>query len=286
MSRKKTTRATTHPLEQWIVRMRTRLSFRRHQSHPQKKLIFKDPPAVQAEDDVVGEDKGPLFLLRKFPNNSPNSSNFNELSPDLSELYASTALSVKKLIVSELSSSREDVNVETMVELSNKAFETLDWLGADYADLYDAVRSLLSHCAQLSTAKSELQSHQNDESNAISYRDVLQHRCTEAFEALAGSLAEYREAEKQLGVLNTSVSKHREVLRKLEKELAQKRKEVAVLEGKWKHCLESHLAIKNEKKEFAEQVTEKRKIVQMTERRCDEVRADVKRCKETLSSLC
>lgn len=139
---------------------------------------------------MVGEDTGPLFLLRKFPNNSPNSSNFNELSPDLSELYASTALSVKKLIVSELSSSREDVNVETMVELSNKAFETLDWLGADYADLYDAVRSLLSHCAQLSSAKSELQSHQNDESNAISYRDVLQHRCSKAFEALAGSLAD------------------------------------------------------------------------------------------------
>ncbi|KAK7840270.1 uncharacterized protein LOC112018342 [Quercus suber] len=250
-----------------------------------KKLIFKDPPAVQAKDDVVGEDTGPLFLLRKFPNNSPNSSNFNELSPDSSELYASTALSVKKLIVSELSSSRENVNVETMVELANKAFETLDWLGADYADLYDAVRALLSHCAQLSSAKSELQTHQNEESNAISYLDVLQRRCTEAFEAFAGSLAEYLEAEKRLGVLNTSVSEQREVLRKLKKESAQKGKEVAVLKGKWKRCLRSHLVIKNEKNEFAEQVTKKRKIVQMIEGRCDEIKAGVKRCKETLSSL-
>ena len=58
------------------------------------------------------------------------------------ELYAKTPESLKKLLVSELSSWSGDV--ETMVASANKAFKTLDWLQPNCTQFYDVVRALLS----------------------------------------------------------------------------------------------------------------------------------------------
>ena len=80
-----------------------------------------------AQDDSGGG--GPLSRLRKFhnsdPSNSNSSSNLNQLDTAAREHYVTAAESVKKLLLLELSSARD---VETMVELSNKAFDSLDWL--------------------------------------------------------------------------------------------------------------------------------------------------------------
>uniref|UniRef100_A0A2N9GZS9 Uncharacterized protein n=1 Tax=Fagus sylvatica TaxID=28930 RepID=A0A2N9GZS9_FAGSY len=117
---------------------------------------------VGTSDDVSSDDTDPLLLLRQFPvvSHNDNHNFFNQLAPATRELYSLTAESVKKLLVSELSSNS---NVENMVELANNAFRTLDWLRADYAKLYDGVRALISSRAELSSAESELRTH--DESH-------------------------------------------------------------------------------------------------------------------------
>jgi|UniRef100_A0A2N9GZB9 chromosome segregation ATPase len=237
---------------------------------------------TKQEDDVARDDTGPLSLLRKFPDNAHNNHYFNQLAPATRELYASTAESVKKLLVSELSYYP---SVETMVELANKAFETLDWLQADYAQLYDAVKAHLTHCAQLSSAESELLTHQNEEKNAVLAREANRTRAEEAVEAVARSEAEYEKAEVRLGDLENRVSETREVLKKLLSESMQRKAEVAFLEGEWKRCSESRLEIMKEDEELAEKIEEKRKIVEKIEQRYKEAEALVERSIMTLSSL-
>ena len=53
--------------------------------------------------------------------------------------------------------------IELIENMSQKwpstTFESLDWLQANYVDLYDVVRALLSNYTQPSSTKSELQKH-------------------------------------------------------------------------------------------------------------------------------
>lgn len=55
--------------------------------------------------------------------------------------------------------------IELIENMSQKwpstAFESLDWLQADYADLYDVLQALLSNYTQPSSTKSELQKCKN-----------------------------------------------------------------------------------------------------------------------------
>ncbi len=210
--------------------------------------------------DVNKEDTSPLSLLRKFPYSAQNNNN-NELSPETRKLYASAVDSVKKLLVSELLSNS---NVGTMVELVNKAFETLDWLHADYGKLYDAVKALLSKRAQLFSTESELRKHRNEEADALLACEDNRTRAKEAVEALARSEAEYMKVKVRLGQL---------------------KEEVGVLEGEWERCLESHLAIKSVGEVLAVQEEEKRKIVEKIKQRCDEVEAGIEQSIMLLSSL-
>ena len=54
------------------------------------------------------------------------------------------------------------------------AFKSLDWLRADYADLYDVVRALLSNYTQPSSTQRELQKHKkNEKFDAISSHENL-----------------------------------------------------------------------------------------------------------------
>ncbi|KAM4092325.1 hypothetical protein ACB094_06G030100 [Castanea mollissima] len=234
--------------------------------------------------DVSGEYTGPLSLLRKFPNNSSaiaNSNNLNQLAPATRELYAKTAESLKKLLVSELSSWSGDV--ETMVASANRAFETLDWLQPDCTEFYAAVRDLLSRRAQLSSLETELRTHQNEEeSDAGNFHA----RSKEALEALARSEAEYKKAGERVSCLKSRVSEIRVVLKKLEDE--SKREEVMLVDRKreWDQCIESHLALKKEEKELAEQMEEKQKIIKKIKRLRDEAEAGVQGSIKALSSLC
>ena len=100
------------------------------------------------------------------------------------EFCAKTAKSLKKLLVSELSSWSGDV--ETMVASANRAFETLDWLQPNWTEFYNAVRAFLSRHTQLSSLETVLQTHQNEEE---SYADNLQAQLKEA---LARSKAKYK----------------------------------------------------------------------------------------------
>ncbi|KAL0000723.1 hypothetical protein SO802_014504 [Lithocarpus litseifolius] len=233
--------------------------------------------------DVSGENTGPLSLLRKFPNNSSNnnSNNLNQLAPATRKLYEKTAESLKKLLVSELSSWSGDV--ETMVASANRAFETLDWLQPDCTEFYDAVMALLSRRAQLSSLETVLRTHQNEEeSNAGNF----QARSKEALEALARSEAEYKKAGERVSCLKSRVSEIRVVLKKLEDE--SKREEVMLVDRKreWDQCIESHLAIKKEEKELAEQMEERQKIIKKIKRLRDEAEAGVQGSIKALSSLC
>ncbi|XP_023901081.1 uncharacterized protein LOC112012944 [Quercus suber] len=232
--------------------------------------------------DVSGENTGPLSLLRKFPNNSysnnnNNSNNLNQLAPATRELYAKTAESLKKLLVSELSSWSGDV--ETMVASANRALETLDWLQPDCTEFYDAVRDLLSRRAQLSSLETELRTHQNEEESDAG---DFQARSKDALEALARSEAEYKKAGERVSCVKSRVSEIRVVLKKLEDE--SKREEVMLVDRKreWDQCIESHLAIKKEEKELAEQMEEKQKIKRLR----DEAEAAVQGSIKALSSLC
>ncbi|KAF3946736.1 hypothetical protein CMV_027030 [Castanea mollissima] len=235
--------------------------------------------------DVSGEVTGPLSLLRKFPNNSSaiaNSNNLNQLAPATRELYANTAESLKKLLVSELSPWSGDV--ETMVALANRAFEALDWLQPDYTEFYDAVWAVLSRRAQLSHFETELRTHQNEESGAVS---SFQARLEEAAEAVARSEAEYWKAIERVSGLKSRVSEIRKALKNLELETAWG-EEVVLADRKreWEQCLESHLAIKKEEKELAEQMEEKQKTIEKIKRLRDEAEAGVQGSIKALSSLC
>ncbi|KAL0000721.1 hypothetical protein SO802_014502 [Lithocarpus litseifolius] len=234
--------------------------------------------------DVSGEVAGPLSLLRKLPNNPrpANSNNLNQLAPATRELYAKTAESLKKLLVSELSPWSGDV--ETMVASANRAFETLDWLQPDYTEFYDAVRAVLSSRAQLSYFETELRTHQNEESGAVS---SFQGRLKEAVEALARSEAEYWKAIERVSGLKSRVSEIRKALKNLELESAWE-EEVVLADRKreWDQCLESHLAIKKEEKELAEQMEEKQKAIEKIKRLRDEAEAGVQGSIKAVSSLC
>ena len=241
---------------------------------------------VATTGDVSGENTGPLSLLRKFPNNSSysnnnNSNNLNQLAPATRELYAKTAESLKKLLVSELSSWSGDV--ETMVASANRAFETLDWLQPDCTEFYDAVRDLLSCRAQLSSLETELRTHQNEEESDAGN---FQARSKDALEALARSEAEYKKAGERVSCLKSRVSEIRLVLKKLEDE--SKREEVMLVDRKreWDQCIESHLAIKKEEIELAEQMEEKQNIIKKIKRLRDEAEAGVQGSIKALSSLC
>ena len=238
---------------------------------------------VPTTGDVSGEVSGPLSLLRKFPNNSSASSNnLNQLAPATRELYAKTAESLKKLLVSELSPWSGEV--ETMVASANRVFETLDWLQPDYTEFYDAVRAVLSRRAQLSYFETELRTHQNEESGAVS---SFQARLKEAVEAVARSEAEYWKAIERVSGLKSRVSEIRKALKNLELESAWE-EEVVLADRKreWEQCLESHLAIKKEEKELAEQMEEKQKTIENIKRLRDEAEAGVQGSVKALSSLC
>ena len=76
-----------------------------------------------------------------------------------------------------------------MVASVNRAFETLDWLQPDSTEFYNAVRTLLSRRAQLSSLEIVLRIHQNEEESDAGN---FQARSKEALEALARSKAEYK----------------------------------------------------------------------------------------------
>lgn len=237
-----------------------------------------------AQDDSGG---GPLSRLRKFhnsdPSNSNSSSNLNQLETAAREHYATAAESVKKLLLMELSSARD---VETMVELSNKAFDSLDWLQPDYSEFYDAVKDVLSRRAQLSSVETELRTHQSEESDAVSSRCNVEVRSKESMAALARSEAELGKAKERVSGLKRRVSEIMDLLRKLVIESAKEERVFADVEKEWSQCLESHLAIKKEEKESTEQVEEKHKAVKKIKQLRDEVEAGVQASIKALTSLC
>ena len=163
----------------------------------------------------------------------------------------------------------------------------LNGVNADYTELYNAVRDLLSCHAELSSVESELRTRQNDETEAVLSGDELRARSREATEVLARSEAEYMKATGPLSLLKDKILETREVLRKLEEESVEKEREVDVLYVKWKSCLHSHIAIKNEEREFDGQLFEKHRNLEETQQRFDEVEAGVRQSiKALLSILC
>nr|XP_023906642.1 DNA ligase 1-like isoform X2 [Quercus suber]POF18354.1 hypothetical protein CFP56_69209 [Quercus suber] len=242
---------------------------------------------VAVAQDDTGGGGGPLSRLRKFqntdPSNSNSSSNLNQLDTAAREHYATAAESVKKLLLLELSSARD---VETMVELSNKAFDSLDWLQPDYSEFYDAVKDVLSRRAQLSSVETELRTHQNEESDAVSSCCNVEVRSKESMAALARSESELGKAKERVSGLRRRVSEIMDILRKLVIESAKEERVLADVEKEWNQCLESHLAIKKEEKELTEQVEEKQKAVKKIKQLRDEVEAGVQASIKALSSLC
>ncbi|KAK7812863.1 hypothetical protein CFP56_006487 [Quercus suber] len=99
-----------------------------------------------------------------------------------------------------------------MVASANGTFKTLDWLQQDCTEFYDAARPLLSRCAQLSSLKTELQTHQNEKEPKAGN---IQARSKEA---LARSEVKYKKAIEWVSGLKSQVSKIREMLQKLEHE--------------------------------------------------------------------
>ncbi|KAK7840298.1 hypothetical protein CFP56_016850 [Quercus suber] len=149
-----------------------------------------------------------------------------------------------------------------MVDLANKVLAWLNGVNADYTELYNAVRDLSCH-AELSSVESELRTRQNDETEAVLSGDELRARSREGTEELARSEAD---------LLKDKISETREELRKLEEESVEKEREVDVLNS----CLHSHIAIKNEEREFDGQLFEKHRNLEETQQRFDEVEAAVR----------
>ena len=88
----------------------------------------------------------------------------------------------------------------------------MDWLQRDCTEFYDAVRSLFSRCAQLSSLETELQTHPNEEEpDTGNFQARLK-------EALARSKVKYKKAIEWVSGLKSRVSKIQGVLQKLEHE--------------------------------------------------------------------
>ena len=185
---------------------------------------------------------------------------------------------LKKLIVLELSSWSGDV--ETMVASVNKTFKTLDWLQPEDTKFYDAIRAVLSRRTKISSVESKLQTHHNEESDAVSSIQV------QLKEAVARSKVDYWKAIERVSNLKSRVSEIREVVKKLEHESAWEEVLLVDRRREWNQCLESHLAIKKEDKELAEQMEEKQTTIQKGKRVRDEAEAGVQGLIKALSSLC
>ncbi|KAM3700147.1 hypothetical protein ACJW31_05G078100 [Castanea mollissima] len=142
----------------------------------------------------------------------------------------------------------------------NKAFKTLDWLQPEDTKFYDAITVVLGRRTQLSSVESELQTHQNEEFDAVS---SIQARLKEA---VARSKADYLKAIELVSGLKSLVFEIREVLKKLEHESAWEEALFVDWKREWNQCLESHLAINKEEKYLAEQMEEKQKTIEKSRR--------------------
>lgn len=221
----------------------------------------------------------PLSRLCRFP----NATNKSQLSAVLLQGYASAAESVKKALISDLT-SRDSFDVESMVDIANDAFASLASLQADFADLYYAVRDLIFYHWQFSEAKKEL-----DRNGCLQAMEARHsHLCDQsdlALKALLGAKVSLAKTEKLVTPFVRQIAETRELLNKLEEKLVQGNMELGELRGKCDRLEKCYEAAKTEEQNVAKQVEEHKKVIQPINNRCDDAMAGIGRIKVLLSTM-
>lgn len=223
----------------------------------------------------------PLSRLWHFPITTLKK---NQLSAVLLQGYASAAESVKKALISDLT-SRDNFDMESMVDIANDAFASLSSLRADFTDLYNAVRDLFLCHWKLSEAKKELE-REGSLQNMEAHHGDLCDWSDGAMKALLSAKVSLAKTEKKVAPLVTQIVETRELLNKLEEELMQGNTEIGALQEICEILEKSYDDALAEEQNVAKQVEEHKKMVQPINNRCDEAMAGIEKTKALLSSLC
>ncbi|KAM7525729.1 hypothetical protein LguiA_015631 [Lonicera macranthoides] len=173
------------------------------------------PSSLQHTKPIVDQI---LSRLRPPRKQNPN----DQLSLHLVELSKEIVPQVKSFLVSQLTSKNTTL-LNTMIDLANNVFSTLDWCCTDYSSFHCNVHNFI--CC---------------------YSSQLVNRVNDAEEALMNAEGELTTAVEKLEPLKSEIVKVRKLLRQLEKEMADREVEIEALKGKRDGCADEFSNAENE----------------------------------------
>ncbi|KAJ7963719.1 ELKS/Rab6-interacting/CAST family member 1-like [Quillaja saponaria] len=165
--------------------------------------------------------EGAATKIRRYPKRKRYME--EEFSYAISECGESVVVSTNKRLISRLI-ELDGSDVDSMVDLANSAFASLNWLQTDYADFYAMVKSFISYHSKLFVAKKKLASlsilsHHNNLCAELNYAALL----------LANIESTFGNSISQLCLINTGIMGTRQSLKRLEEEFTQSEKKIDVV---------------------------------------------------------
>ncbi|XP_024923207.3 uncharacterized protein LOC112489237 isoform X1 [Ziziphus jujuba] len=230
--------------------------------------------SLQSENEEKVDLPPPLLRLYRIPNTTLNK---NQLPEVIRQAYASAAASVKKALVCELK-SRDNFDVESMVDLANDAFVSLGSLHADFGDLYNSVRDFIQYHWQLSEAKKELRMKGCILEMEVHYFDLCD-QSDKAHKALLGANISLAETENEIVQI-------REILNDLEEKLKEGNEKIGAWQEECNRLEKSYEEAKAKEQNSAKQLAEHKRILELINSRHDKAMADIERTMFLLSSMC
>lgn len=205
----------------------------------------------------------------------------NQLPEIIQQGYASAAKFVKKALVSELM-SRDNFDVESMVDVANDAFASLASLHADFDGLYNSVKDLILYHWQLSETKKELGMKGCLQKIEAHHSDLCD-QSDKAHKALLGAQISLAKTETLVTHLVTQIVEIRERLNSLEEKLKEGNEKIDAWREKCDRLEKSYEDAKAEERNSAKEVEELKKILEPINSRHDEAMANIEWVKGFLS---
>ncbi|KAM7531269.1 hypothetical protein LguiB_034679 [Lonicera macranthoides] len=155
------------------------------------------------------------------------------LPPGLLEQSMDLVGRVQSFLAEQLTSTTTS-DLNKMIDLANKAFATLDWCRADYRSFHCDVGDFIRCRSDRLSAEEERNGHAY--SQIVSWHKDLLNQSNDAEEALSNAKLELRSAIEKLEPLKNEIVMARDLLRQLEKEMADKELKIEDLKGKRDSC--------------------------------------------------
>ncbi|XVF10611.1 hypothetical protein REPUB_Repub07fG0197500 [Reevesia pubescens] len=207
-----------------------------------------DIPPSPEQNDMVTPTLSKLRPLKKPVNGSTTKI---QLSENAREKYAAASKLVKEAVVMDLTSGKNQ-DVESLVNLANKAFTSLDVLQADYQDLYKAVEDFIAGKTRASKIENEIKEKRDLLGILSRNGQIIGNKMEDVKKKQQNMGIALWNSTQQIGDLKRRISETRSLLEELEKELVIK--EICIKEQKQDlvHSEASHTCLKAEKDKNAQ----------------------------------